>query len=268
DAVVNFVAFTPRDIERDIELFAGRTGQYVFISSASVYQKPLAHYKVTESTPLRNPYWRYSRDKIACEDRLTREYRDSGFPMTIVRPSLTYGPGAIPMAMQTWARPWTYADRILRGRQVIVPGDGTSLWTITHNSDFAKGFVGLLANAQAVGHAFHITSDEVITWDQATEALGRALGHEPRILHIASDMIASHMPDEEGSLLGDKVFSTVFDNAKVKSFVPGFVATKRFEQGIAESVAYLMGDPGLRGIDEGWNAAVDGLIERYSRAYP
>ncbi|HUE01752.1 MAG TPA: SDR family oxidoreductase [Bryobacteraceae bacterium] len=166
DAVVDWIAFQPADIERDLNLFAGRTRQYIFISSASAYQKPVTDYLISESTPLANPYWDYSRNKIACEERLLEAYREDGFPVTIVRPSLTYGETQIPLAVNSWAKSYTAVDRMRRGKKVIVPGDGSSLWVITHNSDLAKGLVGLLGLPQAIGHAFHITSDEVMTWDQ------------------------------------------------------------------------------------------------------
>src|SRR5215472_10983392 len=165
DAVVDWIAFTPADIERDLRLFRGRTRQYIFISSASVYQKPATHYLITESTPLANPHWDYSRNKIACEERLMRAYREEGFPATIVRPSMTYGDTLIPLALNCWPKPYTAVDRMRRGGKLIVPGDGSSLWVITHNTDFAKAFVGLLGHEQSIGHAFQITSDEVLSWD-------------------------------------------------------------------------------------------------------
>jgi nucleoside-diphosphate-sugar epimerase len=225
DAVVDWVAFTPEHIEADLQIFRGKTSQFVFISSASVYQKPATHYLITESTPLANPYWQYSRNKIACEERLIQAYREFGFPITIVRPALTYGPSQIPIAVGSWQHPYTIVDRMLRGRKVIVPGDGTSLWTVTWNGDFAKGFLGLLGHQQAIGHAFHITSDEVLTWNQIYEGLAEALGVKPNLVHIASDLIAAYDPDTLGSLTGDKSVSSVFDNTKIKRFVPDFVAT-------------------------------------------
>src|SRR5229473_6758172 len=184
DAVVDWIAFTPAHIERDLELFRGRTRQYIFISSASAYQKPSTHYLITESTPLSNPHWDYSRNKIACEERLLRAYREEGFPATIVRPSLTYGQNLIPLVINSWERSYTVVDRMLKGQKVIVPGDGTSLWVITHNTDFAKGFIGLLGHEQSFGHAFHITTDEVLTWDQLYRTVGTAVGVQPRIVHI------------------------------------------------------------------------------------
>ncbi|HMB95944.1 MAG TPA: SDR family oxidoreductase, partial [Tepidisphaeraceae bacterium] len=190
DVVVDWIAFTNEHVEADIRLFSGRAGQYIFISSASVYQKPVSHYLITESTPLANPFWDYARNKIECEERLMREYREKGFPITIIRPSLTYGQTMIPHACGSWHHPWTTADRMLKGKPILVHGDGTSLWVTTHNSDFAKGFVGLLGNSQTIGHAFHITTDEVLTWDQIYQTVGAALGVEPKLVHVASETIA------------------------------------------------------------------------------
>jgi len=263
DAVVNWIAFTPADIERDLELFRGRTRQYIFISSASAYQKPSTHYLITESTPLSNPHWDYSRNKIACEERLLRAYREEGFPATIVRPSLTYGQNLIPLVINSWERSYTVVDRMLKGQKVIVPGDGTSLWVITHNTDFAKGFVGLLGHEQSFGHAFHITTDEVLTWDQLYRTVGTAVGVQPRIVHIPSDYMMACLPDMEGTLIGDKSVSVVFDNSKIKRFVPDYVATTRFAQGIRQSLAWFDADPGRKLIDSKENAVWDLLIDSY-----
>ncbi|MBD3241693.1 MAG: NAD-dependent epimerase/dehydratase family protein [Chitinivibrionales bacterium] len=265
DTVVNWIAFAPSDIERDIELFTGRTDQYIFISSASVYQKPATTHIITESTPLVNPHWEYSRNKIACEDRLMLELRERGFPITIVRPSLTYGDQLIPLVINSWNKSYTAVDRIKRGKKVIVPGDGNSLWTITHSDDFAKGFVGLLGNQRAIGHAFHITSDEVLTWNQIYNEVGRAVGVEPKIVHIASDTIAKFYPWEEGSLHGDKAVSAVFDNAKIKSFVPDFTATITWAEGMRRAIAWYEAEPGRIQIDDESNASWDKTIEAYER---
>ena len=256
DAVVDWTAFTPADVERDIRLFRGRTRQYIFISSASAYQKPVGHYLITESTPLANPYWQYSRDKIACEDRLMKAYREEGFPITIVRPSLTYGDTQIPLAVNSWLKPWTVVDRMRRGKKLIVPGDGSSLWVITHNSDFAQGLVGLLGHQQAIGHAFHITSDEAMTWDQFYRITAQAAGVEPQLIHIASDFISACLPDELGSLTGDKSVSVVFDNTKIKRFVPGYCAKVPFAQGIQRTIAWFDADPRRKQIDEEANAVL------------
>jgi nucleoside-diphosphate-sugar epimerase len=265
DAVVDWIAFEPAHVERDIALFRGRTRQYIFISSASAYQKPVSHYLITESTPLANPYWDYSQQKIACEDRLIRAYREEGFPITIVRPSLTYGDTQIALAINSWAKSYTVVDRMRRGKPVIVPGDGSSLWVITHNTDFAKGLVGLLAREQTIGHAFHITSDEVMCWDQWYRLTAEAAGAEPRLVHIPSDYIAACWPEARGGLLGDKAASVVFDNTKIKRFVPDYCATTPFTQGIRRTVAWFDADPARRQIDEEANARWDKLIEAYER---
>ena len=265
DTVVNWIAFTPADIERDVELFRGRTRQYIFISSASAYQKPSTDYLITESTPLANPHWDYSRNKIACEDRLLKAYRDEGFPATIVRPSLTYGENLIPLVINSWQRSYTVVDRMLKGKKVIVPGDGSSLWVITHNSDFAKGFIGLVGHEQAIGHAFHITTDEVLTWDQLYRTVAAAAGVEARIVHIPSDFMVACLPEMEGTLIGDKSVSVVFDNSKIKRFVPEFVATTRFAQGIRQSLDWFDADPARKLIDAEENAVWDKLIESYEK---
>jgi nucleoside-diphosphate-sugar epimerase len=263
DAVVDWIAFTPADIERDIRIFRDRARQFIFISSASAYQKPVGHYLITESTPLANPYWQYSRDKIACEDRLTKAYREEDFPITIVRPSLTYGDTQIPLAVNSWRKSYTAVDRMRRGKKVIVPGDGTSLWTITHNSDLAQGLVGLLGHRQAIGHAFHITGDEAMTWDQFYRITAQAAGAEARIVHIASDFVGACLPDAAGGLLGDKSVSVVFDNGKIKRFVPSYCAKVPFAEGIQRTIAWFDADPRRKEIDEDANAAWDKLIEAY-----
>lgn len=265
DSVVDWIAFEPAHVERDIALFAGRTRQYIFISSASAYQKPATDYLITESTPLANPYWTYSQQKIACEERLLREYRDNGFPVTIVRPSLTYGESQVTLAVNSWTKSFTAVDRMRRGKKVIVPGDGSSLWVITHNSDFAKGLVGLLAREQAIGHAFHITSDEVMCWDQWYRLTAQAAGVEPQIVHIPSDFLAACIPESRGSLIGDKAVSVVFDNSKIKRFVPGYQATVPFTQGIRRTIAWFDADPARRQIDDEANARWDKLIDAYER---
>jgi nucleoside-diphosphate-sugar epimerase len=265
DAVVNWIAFTPEDIERDIALFRGKTSQYIFISSASAYQKPVGHYLITEDTPLANPFWIYSRNKIACEDRLMQAYREAGFPITIVRPSLTYGDTQIPLVTNSWQLPYTAIARMRQGKPLVIPGDGTSLWTITHNTDFARGFVGLLGHQQAIGHAFHITSDESLTWDQFYAAVASAVGVEIKLVHIASDFIAACMPDMLGSLVGDKAVSVVFDNSKIKRFVPDFCATTPFARGIRQTLAWFEADPARQQIDTEADQRWDRLIEVYEQ---
>jgi len=265
DAVVDWIAFTPADIERDLKLFKGRTQQFVFISSASAYQKPQTHYLMTESTPLSNPYWDYSRNKIACEESLMNAYRDEGFPVTIVRPSLTYGETLIPLVLNSWQQSYTAVDRMIRGQKMVVPGDGSSLWVITHNTDFAKGLVGLLGHQQAIGQAFHITSDEVLTWDQLFRIVGATVGVEPQLVHIPSDFIAACLPDKKGTLIGDKSVSVVFDNSKIKRFVPGYCATTSFAEGIRQSLAWFNADPSRKQIDQQVNATMDKLISAYEK---
>jgi nucleoside-diphosphate-sugar epimerase len=258
DAVVDWVAFTPGHVATDVELFTGRTGQYVFISSASAYQTPPERLPVTESTPLRNPYWQYSRDKIACEDLLVRAYRDSGFPATVVRPSHTYDRTLIPLDGG-----WTAIERMRQGKEVVVHGDGTSLWTLTHHEDFARGFVPLLGHPRTLGEAFHITSDDVLTWNQIVRALATAAGVEPRVVHVPSDAIAAADPEWGAGLLGDKAHSMVFDTTKLRRVVPDFEATIPFEQGAREIVAWHDADPARRQVDERMDRVMDELVARF-----
>jgi nucleoside-diphosphate-sugar epimerase len=265
DVVVDWIAFTPEEIERDLRLFGSRTDQFIFISSASAYQKPLGDWLIREDTPLANPFWDYSRNKIACEERLLRAYREDGFPVTIVRPSLTYGDTQVPLAVNSWALPYTAIARMRVGKPLIVPGDGTSLWTITHNSDFALGFVGLLGRRQAVGHAFNIMSDEVLTWDEIYRQTAAAAGVEARIVHIASDFIAACLPEMSGTLLGDKSASAVFDTTKIKRFVPDFRAATPFAEGIRRTVAWFDADPARQQVDAEMDARWDRLIAAYEQ---
>jgi len=258
DAVVDWVAYTPEHVEADIELFRGRVGQYVFISSASAYQTPPSRMPVTESTPLRNPFWQYSRDKIACEDRLVGAYREENFPATIVRPSHTYDKTLVPLDGG-----WTVLGRIRQGKPVIVHGDGTSLWTLTHHRDFAAGFVPLLAHPRTLGEAFHITSDDVLTWNQITEALAAAAGCPANIVHVPSDLIAAADPDWGAGLLGDKSHSMVFDNSKLRSVVPGYRAVIPFERGAREIVAWYDEDPARQQVDTRLDAVLDKLAAAY-----
>jgi nucleoside-diphosphate-sugar epimerase len=264
DVVVDWIAYTPEDIERALALFRGRVGQYVFISSASVYQKPPAHYLVTESTPLSNPYWDYARNKIACEQRLMRAYLDEGFPVTIVRPSMTYDSN-LPIAVGGWGT-YTLADRLTRGRQIIVHGDGSSLWVVTHADDLARGLLGLLGDERALGQAFHITSEEVLTWDQIYRTIAEALGVEARIVHIPSDYLAGAAPHLAGSLLGDKTWSVVFDNSKIRTVVPGFQATVLLNDGIRRTLAWFAADEKRRTVDPAVDAEMDQILEAYARA--
>jgi nucleoside-diphosphate-sugar epimerase len=267
DVVVDWIAFTVADIERDLAWFGGApeaasTGQFIFISSASAYQKPPSHPVITESTPLANPYWEYSRNKIACEERLMLAYRESGFPMTIVRPSHTYDT-IVPVAVGR--SDYTIVDRIRRGKPVVVHGEGTSLWTLTHADDFARAFVGLCGNPRTIGHAFHITSDEWLTWDQILRLVGRAAGVEPQIVHVPSAFIAKLDPDTGAGLLGDKSWNALFDNSKVKSFVPGWSAGIPFAEGIRRTIAWFDADPARRGVNQQADAGVDEILQAWKR---
>lgn len=265
DVVADFIAFLPEQVERDIRLFQKRCKQYIFISSASAYQKPLSQFLITESTPLANPYWQYSRDKIACEEVLMRAYRDCAFPFTIVRPSHTYADGAVPLAIHGKTGPWSELKRMLDNKPVIVPGDGQTLWTVTHSTDFAKAFVGLLGNVHAIGEAVHITSDESLTWNQIYETVGAALGVKPKLVHVSADMLIALDPELSGGLLGDKSHSVVFDNSKIKRLVPGFGATTRFDQGIRQSIDCLLTRPELMIEDPEWDAFIERVLEKVDR---
>jgi nucleoside-diphosphate-sugar epimerase len=258
DVVVNWVAFTPDHVEADLNRFRGRVGQYVFISSASAYQAPPARMPVTESTPLRNPYWQYSRNKIACEDRLIAAYRDDGFPATIVRPSHTYDQTAVP-----FHGGWTVMERMLQGKPIVIQGDGTSLWTLTHADDFAKGFVPLLGSTRTYGEAFHITSDDVLTWNQITAILADAAGVTPNIVHVPSDAIAAADPEWGAALLGDSAHSMIFDNAKLRTVVPDYIATIRFEQAARDIVSWHDADPSRQQVNADLDAVIDKLAARF-----
>jgi nucleoside-diphosphate-sugar epimerase len=264
DAVVDWIAFTIDHVETDLDLFRDRVGQYVFISSASVYQTPPANVPVTESTPLDNPVWLYSRDKIACEERLMRAYREAKFPMTVVRPSHTYDKTLNPIHGG-----YTMIDRMRKGQPVIVHGDGTSLWTMTHHQDFAKGFVGLLGNNHAIGDTFHITSDEVLTWNQIYLLMARAAGvPAPQLVHVPSELIAAYDQEWGAGLLGDKAHSMIFDNTKIKRLVPDYVAAIPFAQGAKEIVAWFDSDPANRVVDEQLNQTIDRILVAYEAAWP
>ncbi|TCC44918.1 NAD-dependent epimerase/dehydratase family protein [Kribbella capetownensis] len=259
DVVVDWVAFTPDQVKARTDALRGHVGQYVFISSASAYQTPPARLPITESTPLRNPFWQYSRNKIACEDLLTTLYRDEGFPVTIVRPSHTYDRTLVP-----FDGGWTIVERMRRGQPVVVHGDGTSLWTLTHHRDFARGFVPLLGHSRTVGEAFQITSGDVLTWDQIAHALATAAGTTAQIVHVPSDAIAAVHPSWGDGLLGDKAHAAVFDLTKLRRVVPDFVATIPFEAGAREIVAWHDEDPARHHIDPAINEAMDTLIARYT----
>lgn len=265
DVVADFIAYVPSQLERDYRLFAGKCRQFIFISSASAYQKPLSDYLITEGTPLANPYWEYSRNKIACEEYLMRMYRENGFPVTIVRPSHTYDERSIPLGVHGNKGSWQVAKRMLEGKPVIVHGDGTSLWTMTHNSDFAKGFAGLMGNIHAIGEAVHITSDESLTWNQIYQCIADALSVKPVTVHISSQLLAKKSSyDFTGALLGDKANTVLFDNSKIKRLVPEYNAVVRFDQGIKWTVDYVLNHKELQIEDTEFDKWCDIMAEQYS----
>lgn len=260
DVVVNFINYTTDEIERDIRLFSGRTSQYIFISTASAYQKPRSQFMITESTPLSNPHWEYSRKKIACEDRLMQEYRDKGFPITIVRPSHTYDDYKLPLCIHGGKGSWSTLKRIQDGKPVLVVGDGNTLWPLTHSKDFAKAFVGLMGNVRAIGEAVHITTDEALTWNQIYEAIGSAVGVKPKLYHVATDFITAVSPSHRGPLHGDKSVTLLFDNSKIKRLVPGFVADIRFDQGVKVAVKNHLDDVNMQIDDPDFDRFTDAIV--------
>jgi nucleoside-diphosphate-sugar epimerase len=267
DVVVDFIAFSPEQVERDYQLFNGKTRQYIFISSASAYQKPLSDYRVSESTPLANPFWEYSRNKIACEEVLLRAYRQQGFPITIVRPSHTYDERSVPLGVHGKNGSWQVVKRMLERKPVIIHGDGTSLWTMTHNSDFATAFIGLMGNIHAIGEAVQITSDETLTWNQIYETIARVLNVELQAVHISSDFLSLCGPyNFTGGLTGDKANSVVFDNTKLKRLVPYFTAKVRFDQGIRQTLDYVLSHPECQNDDEEFDAWSDRVISTREKA--
>ena len=268
DVVVDFIAFKPEDIERDLKLFKDKTRQFIFISSASAYQKPPRNYLITEDTPLANPYWQYSRDKIACEERLNLARREAGFPVTIVRPSLTYGPSQIPFIVGSWLQPWTNIERIKRGKKVIVPGDGTSLWVLTWNADFAVGLVGLFGNSQSIGQTYNIISDEVLTWNAIITEAFAAFDIEPNIIHIPSDLITAYWPEAQGSLIGDKSNSVIFNNDRIKAAVPDFACKVNWAEGLRRSLAWFNAHPEHRTVDKDLDEVWDRIIAAYEKSFP
>ena len=267
DVVADFIAFVPAQLERDYRLFKGKTKQFIFISSASAYQTPLSDYRITEGTPLSNPYWQYSRNKIACEEYLLKLYREEGFPITIIRPSHTYDERSIPLGVHGSKGSWQVAKRMLENKPVIIHGDGTSLWTMTHNSDFAKGFIGLMGNIHAIGESVQITSDESLTWNQIYQTIADALGVKLNAIHVSSEFLdACSKEDYRGGLLGDKANSVVFDNSKLKRLVPDFVAATRFDQGIKQTVEYIVAHPDLQIPDEEFDHWCDRVVDALNTA--
>ena len=269
DAVCEFIGFVPAQVERDLRLFRGRTRQYVYISSASAYNKPAANHIITEGTTLANPHWQYSRNKIACEELLMREYRETGFPVTIVRPSHTYCERAVPLSVHGLKGSWQVLRRMLDGKPVIIHGDGTSLWTLTWNEDFARGFIGLLGNPKAIGEAFQIMSDEQLTWTQIYKCIGNALNITPKLYYVASEFLAAVAPAEwdfEGNLLGDKSVTVSFDCTKLKRTVPGFQATTRFDEGVRHCIDHILAHPELQIEDPEFDTWCDRVIAAQEEA--
>ena len=269
DAVCEFIGFLPSQVARDIRLFDGRTRQYVYISSASAYKKPASSHVITEGAALANPYWEYSRNKIACEELLMKTYREEGFPVTIVRPSHTYCERAVPVSVHGLQGSWQVLRRMQEGKPVLVQGDGSSLWTLTWNEDFARGFIGLLGNPKAIGEAFQIMSDEQLTWNQIYQSVANALGVTFKPYYASSEFLAAVAPkayDFTGNLLGDKSVTVVFDCTKLKRAVPGFCATTRFDEGVRRCVAYVRSHPELQEEDPEFDAWCDRVIEALEQA--
>lgn len=268
DCVCDFIAFRPEQVERDWRLFKGRTEQYIFISSASAYRKPVRDHIITEETPLENPYWQYSRDKKACEEFLFSKYREDGFPVTVVRPSHTYGERSVPVGIHGKNGSWQVLLRMMAGKPVIIHGDGQSLWTMTHNSDFAKGFVPLMGCPEAIGEAFHLTSDESLTWDRIYADIADVLGVELKVRHISSDFLiaADRQYDLRGSLLGDKANTVVFDNSKLKRIAKDFKACVSHAEGMRRTIAHIQAHPELQKLDPEFDEWCDVVIAAYDRA--
>ncbi len=264
DVVCEFIGFLPEQVARDIRLFSGRTRQYVYISSASAYNKPARGYIINEGTTLANPHWEYSRNKIACEELLMKHYRDEGFPVTIIRPSHTYCERSVPLGIHGMKGSWQVVKRMMEGKPVLIQGDGSSLWTMTWNEDFARGFIGLLGNPHAIGEAFQIMNDETLTWTQIYQAIADILHVELKPYYVSSSFLADVCPKEydlEGSLLGDKAVSVVFDCSKLKRAVPGFQATVRFEEGVRRTLDYIQKHPELQEEDPEFDSWCDKVIE-------
>jgi nucleoside-diphosphate-sugar epimerase len=260
DVVVDWIGFKPGDVERDLGLFRHRTAQYIYISSASVYEKPVKLLPLTEETPLGNPFWQYSRDKIACEERLMRAYKEANFPVTIIRPSYTYDKMTVPVRGG-----YTVIDRMRRGKPVVVHGDGTAAWVLTHHRDFARGFIGLMGRQDAAGEAFHITSDEILTWDRIHQILADAAGAEYKPVHVPSEVIARYDSEWGASLLGDKCHSSIFDNRKIKRLVPEFKAEIAFSEGVKEIINWYNEDSARQKADPVFDKMVDMIIEDHDQ---
>lgn len=261
DTVAQFIAYHPDQVARDIQVLSGKTRQYIFVSSASAYGKPPRNPVITDASPLSNPYWQYSQNKIACEQVLNEARDREAFPVTIVRPSHTYGPGTLPLSVHGHHGSWQIIQRVLARKPVLIPGDGTSLWTVTWSEDFAKAFTGLMGNDHAIGEAVHITSDEALTWNQIHRLLSEALDRPFLPCHVPSDLLAqARNYDFTGSLLGDKSNCAMFDNSKIKRLVPGFAATMRFDQGLRKSLEVILNTPALQVPDPEFDRFCDGVV--------
>lgn len=271
DTICEFIGFTVDQVERDYRLFKDKTRQYIYISSASAYHKPAASYIVNEGTTLANPHWQYSRDKITCEEFLMKKYREEGFPVTIVRPSHTYDERNIPLGVHGKNGFWQVIQRMMAGKPVIIQGDGSSLWTLTFNMDFAIGFTGLMGNRHAIGEAFQITGDETLTWNQIYATIADALGVKLNAYHVSSEFLSAagdkYGYDFEGSLIGDKSVSVVFDNSKLKRVVPDMRTNVCFHQGVRIALDYVLAHPEECCIeDPEFDAWCDRVIEAIEEA--
>ena len=270
DTICEFIGFVPAQVERDWRLFNGKTNQYIYISSASAYHKPAANFRITEGTTLANPHWEYSRNKIACEEFLMKKYREEGFPVTIVRPSHTYDERNVPLGVHGNKGSWQVIRRMMDGKPVIIHGDGSSLWHLTWNGDFARGFIGLMGNRHAIGEAFHITGDEILTWDQIYQSIADALGVKLHAVHVASDFLAAagrrYGYDFEGSLIGDKAVCVAFDNRKIKRVAPDMRTEVPFHVGVRKALDYILSHPECQAEDPEFDAWCDRVIDALEKA--
>lgn len=263
DAVVDFIVFRPEQAERDIRIFSGICDQYVLISSACIYQKPVALFPITEGSQIENTRWDYADDKIKCEAVLTKAYHQEQFPMTIVRPSHTYSDALLPVSLCGAGGPWGVAARMLAGKPVFVHGDGLTLWTVTHSRDVAKGIIGILGNRHAIGEAVHITCDELVSWDDIYNAIANALGVTPKLLHVSTEMLAAFFPEQYIHMMGDTANCAIFDNTKIKRLVPDFIATTRMEQGVRSAVKYHLAHKERQILDAAFDSTCEKMLDAY-----
>ncbi len=266
DVVVQWIAYNVEQVKRDYRIFKGKTYQYVFISSASAYMKPIPKYPITEDVPLGNEYWEYSDNKRLCEEYLTT-VNSSEFNVTVIRPSHTYNDEKVVAVIKSWGAPYTIIDRLLKGKKIIIPGDGTSLWTLTYNVDFAQAFIKVLGNHRTYGEAYHITSDFVYTWERINEILCENLGVTSNIIHIPSDFIIKHAPFLEGELLGDKHWSLIFDNSKIKSIAPNYKSTTSYEEIAPSALKRILENKNLQKVDEKFNFWYDNIIVEFLKLH-